>query len=171
VRAEEIAAGVVMAGLTILTAILVVLCCVLIALYFHISSILSKTDNPLEVWEKLAETPFLNAHVGRIFTYLVKVRNPFSKSICTPYIVLLTPAFHITTLEIGRCEGILFRRKHSDGPIRCTHGVALTLFAETLAGLAVFTRLGTRGRGILLKSETEYIKKAKGMARGRSLMC
>jgi len=64
---------------------------------------------------------------------------------------------------MGRCNGQLNRRKSTDGPFRCTHGVALTLFAETIAGLAVFTRLGPKGKGILLKTETEYIKKAKGM--------
>jgi acyl-coenzyme A thioesterase PaaI-like protein len=65
-------------------------------------------------------------------------------------------------LEVGRCQGILKRQRVSDGPFQSTHGVALTLFAETLGGLAVFTRLGAKGKGILLKSESEYIKKAKG---------
>jgi hypothetical protein len=36
-----------------------------------------------------------------------------------------------------------------------------------LAGLAVFSRLLKDGKGILLKSETDYIKKAKGMAEAR----
>jgi len=72
------------------------------------------------------------------------------------------PDFRIISLEVGRCSGELKRRRRSDGPFRCTHGVALSLFAETLAGLAVFSRLGPKGKGILLKSETEYIKKAKG---------
>ena len=70
--------------------------------------------------------------------------------------------FRITSLEVGRCSGKLKRSRKSDGPFRCTHGVAITLFAETLAGLAVFSRLGPKGKGILLESETEYIKKAKG---------
>jgi len=69
----------------------------------------------------------------------------------------------VTSLEVGRCRGILNRRIRSDGPFKSTHGVAITLFAETLGGLAVFTRIGAKGKGILLKSETEYIKKAKGM--------
>jgi acyl-coenzyme A thioesterase PaaI-like protein len=51
----------------------------------------------------------------------------------------------------------------SDGPFNSTHGVAMTLFAETLAGLAVFSRLGPKGKAILLKTEIEYVKKAKGM--------
>ena len=55
------------------------------------------------------------------------------------------------------------RRHRSDGPFRSTHGVAITLFAETIGGLAVFTRLGPKGKGILLKCETEYIKKVKGI--------
>jgi hypothetical protein len=33
-----------------------------------------------------------------------------------------------------------------------------------LAGLAVFSRLGPKGKGILLRCETEYIKKPKGQA-------
>jgi hypothetical protein len=56
----------------------------------------------------------------------------------------------------------LKRRRSSDDPFNSTHGVALTLFAETLAGLAVFSRLGQKGKGILLKTETQYLKKAKG---------
>jgi hypothetical protein len=41
----------------------------------------------------------------------------------------------------------------------------LALFAETIAGLAVFSRLGSKGKGILVKIETEYIKKAKGLCK------
>ena len=72
--------------------------------------------------------------------------------------------FRILSLEVGRCRGVLKRRRRSDGPFSSTHGVAITLFSETLAGLAVFTRFGSKGRGVLLKSETEYVKKAKGTA-------
>ena len=73
--------------------------------------------------------------------------------------------FRITSLEVGRCGGILKRHSRTDGPFGCTHGVALDLFADTLGGLAVFTRLGREGRGILIKMETEYLKKAKGIIR------
>lgn len=75
--------------------------------------------------------------------------------------------FRIISLEVGRCSGQLHRRRTSDGPFNCTHGIALTLFAETIAGLAVFTRLGPNGKGILIKTETEYVKKAKGTKDGR----
>jgi hypothetical protein len=64
---------------------------------------------------------------------------------------------------VGRCRGLLKRCRTSDGPFRCTHGVALSLFAETLAGLAVFSRMGPKGKAILLHAETQYLKKAKGM--------
>ena len=49
--------------------------------YFRLASALAKTDQVLEVWEKLMETPIASAHVGRIFTYLLKVRNPYTRSI------------------------------------------------------------------------------------------
>jgi acyl-coenzyme A thioesterase PaaI-like protein len=57
------------------------------------------------------------------------------------------------------------RRTSSDGAFHCTHGIALSLFAETIGGLAVFSRLGPKGRGILVTFETEYVKKAKGLVR------
>jgi acyl-coenzyme A thioesterase PaaI-like protein len=66
------------------------------------------------------------------------------------------------TLEVGRCRGILKRSRGSDGPFRCTHGAALSLFAETIGGFAVFSRLGSAGKAILIKIETEFLKKAKG---------
>jgi len=136
--------------------------------YFRLKAVLSQTDQVLVVWEYIAETPILCNHISRIFTMFMKVRNPFSRSI-GPYSSLprlaeasLIVDFRITSLEVGRSSGRLKRSHKSDGPFRCTHGVALTLFAETLAGLAVFSRLGPKGKGILLKTETEYIKKAKG---------
>lgn len=49
--------------------------------YFRLASALAKTDQVLEVWEKLVETPIVSAHVGRIFTYLLKIRNPYTQSI------------------------------------------------------------------------------------------
>src|SRR5208282_1847623 len=101
--------------------------------------------------------------VGRIFTMLIKIRIPYTRSIGSPPVQSeLIIDFRIISLEVGRCTGQLHRRRTSDGPFHCTHGIALTLFAETVAGLAVFSRLGPKGKGILLKSETEYVKKAKG---------
>ena len=133
--------------------------------YYFLSRALAQTNQVLVVWEQVAETPILGNYVASIFTMLMKIRNPYSRSIRTapfPLRVSLTADFQITSLEVGRCRGILKRRWNSDGPFHCTHGVALTLFAETLAGLAVFSRLGQKGKGILLKTETEYLKKAKG---------
>jgi acyl-coenzyme A thioesterase PaaI-like protein len=131
--------------------------------YFRLSSALGKLDQVLPVWESIAETPILGNFVGRIFTMLLKIRNPYSRSIGIYVLELrLIADFQINSLEVGRCRGQLGRSRTSDGPFRCTHGVALTLFAETLAGLAVFSRIGPKGKGILLKSETEYVKKAKG---------
>jgi hypothetical protein len=49
--------------------------------YFRLASVLSKTNQVLEIWETLVETPILGAHVGRIFTFLLKIRNPYTRSI------------------------------------------------------------------------------------------
>ena len=49
--------------------------------YFRLKAVLSQTDQVLSVWEYIAETPILCNHVSRIFTMLIKVRNPFSRSI------------------------------------------------------------------------------------------
>ena len=134
--------------------------------YFRLASAIAKTNQALMVWEYISETPIICNFVGRIFTWLIKIRIPYSRSIGSRFIWLMTyPDFRITSLEVGRCCAQLYRRRASDGPFRCTHGVALALFAEIIAGLAVFSRLGSKGRGILLKIETEYIKKAKGMCK------
>jgi hypothetical protein len=140
----------------------------LIVGYYRLATALSKTDQLLPLWEYIAELPILGLFVGRIFTMLIKVINPYSRSIGFPpnsTMRVYSSDFRITSLEVGRCSGRLERRRTSDGPFRCTHGVALTLFAETLAGLAVFSRLLKGGKGILIKSETEYVKKAKGIQR------
>jgi len=49
--------------------------------YYHLSSVLSQTDQVLSVWEYIAETPVLCNNVSRIFTMLMKVRIPFSRAI------------------------------------------------------------------------------------------
>jgi acyl-coenzyme A thioesterase PaaI-like protein len=135
--------------------------------YRRLVKSLGKPDQILPLWEYIAELHVLGFFADRLYTMLIKVINPYSRSIGTLSVneFRLTPDFRITSLEVGRFSGRLDRRRMSDGPFRCTHGVALTLFAETLAGLAVFSRLLKGGNGILLKSETEYIKKAKGIAR------
>jgi hypothetical protein len=51
--------------------------------YFRLSLALAKTDQALAVWEYIAETPILGNHVARIFTMLIKIRNPYSRSIGT----------------------------------------------------------------------------------------
>ena len=137
---------------------------ILVIAYRRLSSLLATTDQVLPVWEYIAETPILRNYVGRIFTMLVKIRSPYSRSIGSLSHELFSYLdFRILSLEVGRCCGQLNRMRLSDGPFHCTHGVALTLFAEILARLAVFSRLKPGGRGILLKAETEYIKKARGI--------
>ena len=57
--------------------------------YYFLTRALSQTNQVLVVWEKIAETPLLGNYVGSIFTMLMKLRNPFSRSIRTlPYLSL-----------------------------------------------------------------------------------
>jgi len=49
--------------------------------YFRLAAVLARTNQVLDIWEKVAETPIIGAHVGRIFTFLLKIRNPFTRSI------------------------------------------------------------------------------------------
>ena len=60
---------------------LVTLLAALVIAYYRLSYVLSQTDQVLSVWEYIVETPILCNHVSRIFTMLMKIRNPYSRSI------------------------------------------------------------------------------------------
>lgn len=62
------------------TCVVVVLIALSLA-YLRLSAALAKADQILLIWEHIAEMPFIGAHVGRIFTMLLRVRNPYSRSI------------------------------------------------------------------------------------------
>ena len=51
--------------------------------YYFLSRALARTNQVLVVWQKIAEMPVLGNHVGSIFTMLMKIRNPYSRSIRT----------------------------------------------------------------------------------------
>lgn len=51
--------------------------------YYFLSRALAQTNQVLAVWEKVAETPILGNYVASIFTMLMKIRNPYSRSIRT----------------------------------------------------------------------------------------
>jgi hypothetical protein len=63
-------------GLTAIAILLVVA-------YYHLSSVLAKSNDVLAVWEKVAETPILGSFVGPIYTMLLKIRIPYTRSIGT----------------------------------------------------------------------------------------
>jgi hypothetical protein len=58
-----------------------ILVAIVVLLYLRLSSFVSKSDRVLEIWSQIEQTPFLGAFVGRIFTMMFKIRNPFSRSI------------------------------------------------------------------------------------------
>ncbi|CAG8598967.1 23378_t:CDS:2 [Dentiscutata erythropus] len=84
----------------------------------------------------------------------------------------------ITSLEEGYCSGVLKDQKKIHNPFNCIHATALCTFAETVGGLAVFTKLTKNHRGIVTKINmelinlffaiTKYYKKSRGLITGTS---
>ena len=62
-------------------SIVIVVVAAISTAYFRLSRALAKTNQVLALWEDIAELPFLGAHVGRIFTLFMRIRNPYSRSI------------------------------------------------------------------------------------------
>jgi hypothetical protein len=84
--------------------------------YYFLSRALAKTNQVLVVWQKIAETPVLGNHVGSIFTMLMKIRNPYSRSIRTspgptfsPFLISRLPDYVVGS---GAVSGIFKASTH-----------------------------------------------------------
>jgi hypothetical protein len=58
-----------------------ILLAVAVIVYLRLRTLVSKIDRVLETWAKIEETSFVGSFVGPIFTMLLKMRNPYSRSI------------------------------------------------------------------------------------------
>lgn len=112
---------------------------------------------PLVLWAALDNVPLYSSipkFKSFIFTTILGFVNPYSRSI----------PLTIKTLSEGRCDAEMVDRNSIRNPFASIHACALTLLAETVGGLAVFTTLDKKkkDRAIVTRIDTAYFKKSRG---------
>ncbi|KAK9710283.1 hypothetical protein K7432_008514 [Basidiobolus ranarum] len=112
---------------------------------------LFKLREPLPLWKALGDSP-LRICRSWIFVKILGFINPYSRTI----------PLKILELETGRVVATIEEKNSLRNPFNSVHAAALCLFGETVGGLALFTKLGKKDRGILKGFKVEYFKKARG---------
>jgi len=65
----------------VLWCILALVIVLLLAEVYRLATGLATADQVLPIWEYIAELPFFGSFVGRIFTMILQIMNPYSRSI------------------------------------------------------------------------------------------
>jgi len=100
------------------------------------------------LWRRLAPLPTGRWLFSRVFGWFV----PYSGSVGAT----------VVHLEAGRCELVLRDRRGIRNHLRSVHAVALVNAGEMASGLAMTLALDPAIRGIVVRLEAEYLKKARG---------
>ncbi|KAI9235153.1 MAG: hypothetical protein BYD32DRAFT_421859 [Podila humilis] len=126
-----------------------------------ITTKLGAIRDPLQAWEILNNVDVLPIRLrARIFSTLVGIANPYSRSI----------NFRITELRKGKTCGVLRETKEVSNPFQRVHAGALVTFGETIGTLALFTLLGKKDRAILTNINAEYVKVSRGLLTASSIV-